>query len=198
MPETRRKLLEASVRMIMQKGFAATTVDQICAEAQLTKGSFFHYFKSKEEIGIAAVRYFACGQSRKFESAGLDAIADPVERLHAFLDVAIQSVECCDGPCVCMTGMMAQEMAATNESVKNCCSELFSSWVEMVAGLLGAAKAASPHAAEFDPASVAWMLSGLVQGSMLVAKTREDSTIICENIRHFRRYVDGLLGVGGA
>jgi TetR/AcrR family transcriptional repressor of nem operon len=49
LPETKRKLVDAGVALMRQRGFSATTVDDICAEAGVTKGGFFHYFKSKED-----------------------------------------------------------------------------------------------------------------------------------------------------
>ena len=48
---TKEKLLEAAQQLMLAKGFPATTVDEICEAAGFTKGSFFHYFESKEHLG---------------------------------------------------------------------------------------------------------------------------------------------------
>ena len=49
----RHKLLAAGMLLIRTKGYAATTVDELCAAADVTKGAFFHHFKSKDAFGVA-------------------------------------------------------------------------------------------------------------------------------------------------
>ena len=51
--ESKRKLLDAALKVIREKGYCATRIDDVCAEAGLTKGSFFHHFKTKEELAVA-------------------------------------------------------------------------------------------------------------------------------------------------
>jgi len=58
LPETKRKLVDAGVNLMRRRGFNATTVDDICAAAGVTKGAFFHYFKSKDDLATAAVIRF--------------------------------------------------------------------------------------------------------------------------------------------
>jgi DNA-binding transcriptional regulator YbjK len=55
---SRKKLLDAALYVIRAKGYEATTVDDICAAAELSKGSFFHHFKSKEDLALAAAEHF--------------------------------------------------------------------------------------------------------------------------------------------
>ncbi|MGO4376156.1 TetR/AcrR family transcriptional regulator, partial [Paenibacillus sp. MCAF20] len=71
-PEKKNKLLNASLQLMLSKGYYATTVDEICAEASVTKGSFFHYFKNKEDIGKATLDHFEKLQSHLLNSEGLD------------------------------------------------------------------------------------------------------------------------------
>ncbi len=60
MPKTKQdakaKLLDAALSVIRTKGFSATTVDELCSAAGVTKGAFFHHFKSKDELGVAVGR----------------------------------------------------------------------------------------------------------------------------------------------
>ena len=57
--DSRQKLLDAAVRLIRTKGYGATRVEDICAEAGLTKGAFFHHFPSKEALGVALAGYWS-------------------------------------------------------------------------------------------------------------------------------------------
>ena len=52
--DARTKLLDAALAVIRGKGFAATSVDELCQAAGVTKGAFFHHFHTKEELGVAA------------------------------------------------------------------------------------------------------------------------------------------------
>jgi hypothetical protein len=64
--------------------------------------------------------------------------------------------------------------------------------------LLADAQGAHPPAIPFDPDSVADLMLGVVQGTLLVAKTRQNRAVIVNNIRHCRAYVLGLFGKGDA
>ncbi len=190
--ETRQRLLDATVRLVLGQGFNATTVEQICAEATVTKGSFFHHFKSKEEIGREAVGCFAAMGTRLYSEARSIPDADPLEQIHHLFDIMIGFTQRPDEPCVCMVGMMSQEMAGTNPVLREACSGHLADWAEMVRGLLADAWQRHGAGGEFDPARVAWFLNSLWQGSMLIAKTLQDPSIIVENLRLARAYVDSL------
>jgi len=195
MPATKRTLLEAVVQLMLQQGYTATTVDQICAKAGVTKGGFFHYFKNKEEIARAALDFFSCCQSESFASFGLEKIDVPIKRLHLLFDGLEKTCASSETPDACLVGMMAQELAESNDAVRCCCEGHFNDFADMITSLLKAAKKASPDAAKFDPKSVAWMTLSLMQGSMLVGKTRQDRKLILQNIKHARSYIDSLLGL---
>ena len=57
-PTARDKLMDAAVAMIREKGFCATSVDDLCKQAGVTKGAFFHHFDSKEKLGVEAARHW--------------------------------------------------------------------------------------------------------------------------------------------
>jgi len=64
---TKTRLLDAAERLMLAKGFSATTVDDICETAKLTKGSFFHYFESKDELGEELLEHFCTAGQRIHE-----------------------------------------------------------------------------------------------------------------------------------
>ena len=77
---SKTRLLNAALHSIRQKGYAATTVDDICREAGVTKGSFFHHFKSKDYLALAAIEYWEQMTGGLFASAPYHQAADPVDR----------------------------------------------------------------------------------------------------------------------
>ncbi|MGL5116701.1 MAG: TetR/AcrR family transcriptional regulator, partial [Beijerinckiaceae bacterium] len=79
----REKLLDAAFTLVRSKGFTATTVDDLCAAAGVTKGAFFHHFASKEALGVAAAQHWSKVTSAFFAGATYHRHADPLERFLA-------------------------------------------------------------------------------------------------------------------
>lgn len=189
--ETRSRLVGATLRLMMRQGFAATSVDEICAESGLTKGSFFHYFENKQSIGQAALDCFADIGTEVYSPAWEDSSLDPLEQLYLHLDIMVDLAKK-DDPLVCMVGMLSQEMSATNLRMRKACCTHLTTWTDRVAKMLAAAKRRHRPAVNFDPESVAWMLNSLWQGSMLIAKTRQRQDMVVSNLEHGRAYVRSL------
>jgi TetR/AcrR family transcriptional regulator, transcriptional repressor for nem operon len=192
-PETKRKLVEASVDLMRRQGFHATTVDDICSAAGVTKGGFFHYFKTKEEIAKAAIEWFGESKAREFREADFRKLSDPLERVYGRLDYAKISA---GGPTRltkgCPIGMLAQELSLTHPELRDVCQNYFSRLGQDLALDLAEAKAVHAPEADFDPQKVAMLYVSMMQGSMMLAKTSEHNTVLMENVEQFRRYVAGL------
>ncbi len=189
--ETREDLVQATVRLILRQGFAATRVDEICGEAGVTKGAFFHHFKSKEEIGEAAIEWWGRMGCEVYAPAWDDVEGDPLERLHRMLDIMSGFTER-EEACVCVVGMMSQEAAQSNPIFRAAADRELVHWTTRVAGLLDQAKQVHPPAVDFDSVTLAWFLNSLWQGSMLVAKTHGDAALIRSNLQLARQHVDTL------
>lgn len=191
---TRQKLVAATVRLMLKQGFAGTSVEEICTDAGVTKGSFFHHFESKEAIGKAAVEWWGQMGTSLYSAAWDDDDADPLDQVHHMLDIMAGFTRRSDEPCICMVGMMTQELAATNPVMRDACEKELNVWTENVARMLKAAKSQHRPDAAFDPEEVAWFLNSLWQGSMLVGKARQSQAMIRANLELARSYVDSLFG----
>ena len=191
---TRQSLIDATVRLMLKQGFAGTSVDMICKEAGMTKGSFFHHFENKEAIGKAAVEWWGAMGTALYAVAWNNKEIDPLEQVHAMLDIMTGFTMRSDDACVCMVGMMSQELAATNLVIQAACAKELHSWTDNVARMLTAAKKKHKPKTAFDPKTVAWFLNSLWQGSMLVGKACESQEMIRHNLKLARSYVDSLFG----
>ena len=189
---TRQKLLDAKIVLMLRQGFAASSVDQIFAEARVTKGSFFHYFQSKEAIARAAVDAFAQMGTDLYTPAWSDPALDPLQQLHRLLDIMISFNQRTDEPCVCMVGMMSQELSRTNPEMRAICTRHLTDWADRVTVMLTEAKKCHPVRVDFDPERVSWFLNSLWQGSMLIGKTRESPQMVISNIELARQFIDSL------
>lgn len=190
--ETRQKLVDATLRLMLHQGYAATTVDEICGEAGLTKGSFFHYFSSKEAIARAAVDHFAQVGTDLYSPAWSDPDADPLEQLHRLLDIMVTFNQRPEQPCVCMVGMMSQELSFVNPEMRDACAGHLTDWTDRVTRMLTEAKKRHVSRTDFDPARAAWFLNSLWQGSMLIGKTQGGPELVISNIGLARDFIDSL------
>jgi TetR/AcrR family transcriptional repressor of nem operon len=177
---------------MLKQGFSATGVDEICREAGVTKGAFFHHFKTKEDLGRAALAEWAAVGQSFYQQALSAPLKGPLDQVHRFFDIMLGIVEQTPGTLSCLVGMLSQELAMANGALRECCREHLTEWTALVRDLLVAAKKVQKPKVDFDPEQVAWFLNSLWQGSMLVGKTGAGAEMIVRNLHHGRAYVDAL------
>lgn len=192
---TRGKLVGATVRLILKQGFPATTVDQICTEAGVTKGSFFHHFATKDAIGLAAAEGWMEYVASVYAGAVSDGTADPLDQLHKFFDILDGFTRDPGRLCACVVGMLSQEMALVHPQFQAAAARHFTSWTQNLNRLLVAAKEKHPPVVDFDPERVAWFVNSLWQGSIVVAKATQSASMFRTNLRMAREWIDGLFGI---
>lgn len=194
-PETKLKLVEAGVKLMRMRGYNATTVDDICLTAEVTKGAFFHYFKSKEDIAKAAILRFSDSRSETSQTAPYREISDPLQRVYGRLDYIKESVggskHLTKG---CLIGMFAQELSFTNPVLRNTCQEAFLRMANDFEKDLAAAKTVYAAGADFSPKSLALFYVSIFQGSSMMAKASESNAVLLDNIELFRRYLQSFFG----
>jgi TetR/AcrR family transcriptional repressor of nem operon len=197
-PETKRKLVDASASLIRARGFNATTLDEICAAAGVTKGGFFHYFKSKNAIAKAALARFGDEREEVYRNAPFRKLADPLDRVFGRLDFVTESyggtARLTKG---CLIGVLAQELSFTNPELRGACHDEFARIARDFEADLAEAKAVHAPEAAFDPKGLAMLYVSVVQGSLMLAKASESNRVLIENIERFRGYVGTLFGQSG-
>lgn len=190
---TRSRLLDAAQRLMLAKGFAATRVDEICTAAKLTKGSFFHYFDSKETLGKAVLERF-CATSQEQHRGACRAQRDPLKRVYGYVDVAIQMSKACACPQGCLLGTFAQELSDTHPEIRAMCADAFGRWAQALQHDLDAAKARYAPARALDTKSLAQHFIAILEGSLILAKAQEDPRMVEKNLHHFKAYLKSLFG----
>lgn len=177
-------------------GYNATTVDDVCREAGVTKGGFFHYFKSKDDIAKAAVTYFHERKVKDYEEAPFRKLPDPLDRVFGRLDYVKGAIACSTQVTKgCLMGVFAQELAFTHPDIREILQSYFTMIARDFAADLAAAKAAVAPTADFDPKQVASLYLAVVQGSLMLAKIAGSNEIIHQNIEQFRHYLQFSFGL---
>jgi TetR/AcrR family transcriptional repressor of nem operon len=193
-PATRAALLDGAMRLMLAKGFVATSVDEICAAARVTKGSFFHYFRDKEALGLAVLDHYWDATNRGLEAAPFNQETDPLRRLYAYIDLFIAISRNPRVPKSCLFGNFAQELSTTHPRLRARCAEGFSRWARAIKRDLDAARAAAVPAVKVDTKSMADHFVAIYEGSLILVKATNDPSVLARNMRHFKRYVASMFG----
>jgi len=138
---SKTKLLDAALQVIRTKDYSATTIDDICAAAGVTKGSFFHHFKGKLELALAAVEHWNAMTGGFFAQAPYRQFADPRERLLAYMDFRAEILRGELPDFTCPLGTMVQETFVTHTRIRDACNQGIEQHTRTVASDIAAARA---------------------------------------------------------
>jgi TetR/AcrR family transcriptional repressor of nem operon len=190
--ESRTKLLDAAIHVIRTKGYDATTIDDICAGARLTKGSFFHHFKSKEELAVAAAARWGEVTSGLFAAAPYHDLVDPRDRLLAYVELrkVILRGELPDF--TCLLGTMVQDAYATHPALREACHSGIDAHAATLTSDIAAAKARYAPTAAWSPESLALYTQAVIQGAFILAKATNGPDIARDCLDHLHRYLELL------
>jgi len=192
MATARQKLLEAALSVIRTKGYAATTVDELCAEAGVAKGSFFHHFKSKEAVAVAAADYWSETTRALFAAAPYHRHADPLDRVLGYIDFR-KALLTGDVPeFTCLVGTMVQEVYETNPEIRDACDASISGHAAMVETDIAEAMRFHGIRADWTAQSLALQTQAVLQGAFILAKAKGGAAIAAASIDHLRRYIELL------
>ena len=186
--EARQRLLDAAIGQIRARGYAATSVDELCTAAGVTKGAFFHHFRTKEDLGIAAAARFIEWLDGIFARSGWRDHADPLDRVLAYIDVRIRLLRGDVPHFTCLIGTMVQEVHATHPALRAACEAGIRDHLAPLQEEIAAAMAAR-GVTGFTPGSLAQHVMAVIQGAFVLAKAEGGPEAAAESLRHLRRYV---------
>ena len=191
----RVKLLEAARDVIRAQGYSATSVDDLCRAAGVTKGAFFHHFASKEALGVAAADYWSETTAALFASAPYHDLLDPLARILAYIDFRSELLV---GPVetfTCLVGTMVQESFATSDPIRAACEASISGHAATLEADIAAAILLYGLRGT-TPASLALHTQAVLQGAFILAKAKGDAEIARESAAHLKRYFELLFKKG--
>ncbi len=196
-PTARQALLDAAFSLIRAKGYAATTVDDLCAAAGVTKGAFFHHFKNKGAMAVAAAAHWSEVTGALFESAPYHEHNDPLERVFGYLAFrkAILKGELAEF--TCLVGTMVQETYKTNPKIRAACETSITGHAEKLEADIAEAMKRHRIRGAWTAKSLALHTQAVLQGAFILAKARGGPAVAAESIDHLRRYIELLFTVAG-
>jgi TetR/AcrR family transcriptional repressor of nem operon len=191
-PSARDKIIAAALGVIRAKGYAATSVDDLCAAGGVTKGAFFHHFKSKDELAVAAADHWSEWTGALFAAAPYHAHADPLDRVLGYIDFRKAILT---GPVpqfTCLVGTMVQETYDSHPAIREACARSILAHAAKVEADIAAAMAERGIAGPWTARSLALHTQAVLQGAFILAKATGGPEVAAESIDHLRRYVELL------
>jgi TetR/AcrR family transcriptional regulator, transcriptional repressor for nem operon len=189
---SKTKMLDAALQVIRAKGYAATTVEDICNQARVTKGSFFHHFKSKDDLALSATAHWEAMTEAFFAAAPYHKRPDPLDRLLGYVKFrgAILTGELPDY--TCLLGTLVQETYATHPDIRAACDRGMSRQIAELTRDVEAAKKLYAPRTRWRPESVGYFILSVLQGSFVFAKAKQSPDVVRENLEHLQRYLEAL------
>ena len=192
MAAARQKLLDAAVSLVRSKGYAATTVEDLCAKAGVAKGSFFHHFTGKEALATAAAEYWSETTGAFFEAAPYHRHADPLDRVLGYIDFRAAILQGSVPEFTCLVGTMVQEVHCTHPQIRMACEASISGHAAKVEADIEAAMERHCIRADWSARSLALHMQAVLQGAFILAKATGGAAIAIESVAHLRRYIEFL------
>ncbi|MCI5048349.1 MAG: TetR/AcrR family transcriptional regulator [Aquisalinus sp.] len=190
--DARTRLLEAARDVIRRQGYAATSVDDICREAGVTKGAFFHHFKSKEVLAVAAADFWAETTSALFASAPYHAPEDPLARVLAYVDFRKSIIDGDIAQWTCLVGTMTQEVYGSSYAIRKACANSIFGHAETLEADIAEAMCERKITSDWSAASLARHTQAVLQGAFILAKATGSRDVALESVDHLKRYIELL------
>jgi TetR/AcrR family transcriptional repressor of nem operon len=188
----RGRLLDAAVEVIRGKGLSATSVDDLCAAAGVTKGAFFHHFESKQALAVAAADHWSQTTGALFAGADYHELDDPIERIFGYLELRAGLIIGSPADYTCLVGTMTQEAFATHPDVRDACAASIFGHAETLVPDLAAALESAGSPPGVDAKGLATYTQAVLQGSFVLSKAADDPQLVLDAIAHLRRYFECL------
>jgi TetR/AcrR family transcriptional regulator, transcriptional repressor for nem operon len=190
--ESKAALLDAALSVFRIKGYTGTRVEDICEAAELTKGSFFHHFKSKEDLAIPAAEHWISVTSPAFVSAAYRTLPDPLERLLAYIDFRKSLLKGDLPEYTCFAGTLIQEVYATHPAVRDACEKSITGHAALLVADIEEAMRLYGVNRSFSAESLALYTQAVIQGAFILAKATQGSAVAVDCVDHLRRYIKML------
>jgi TetR/AcrR family transcriptional regulator, transcriptional repressor for nem operon len=196
---TRERILDAAQRIALERGFAATSVDAVLAEAPATKGAFFHHFPSKSDLGRALLARYAAADERMLDDFMARAEAetdDPAEQLVAFIrhfENAADELAPAQPGCLFVSFIHERQLLGDGDD--DLIASSIRHWRARLLEKLEAAARIHPPALAVDMASLADQVFTTFEGGFILARAMHDPRHLRAQLAHLRHYLELLFGL---
>ncbi|MGP0628676.1 TetR/AcrR family transcriptional regulator [Nitrospina sp. 32_T5] len=191
--KTQEKLLRAALPLILSRGYPATTVDSICEKAKVSKGSFYHAFGSKEEMGLSLLNWYHQGGEHNIFEGAFNDLEDPEDRMFGFLDhVEKLSKEFWGNGC--LLASLGLELADTSPKIRTEVAQIFKKLGQRLETIFEPAANGSSKNGHPSAKHLAEQFLVMLEGSIVLARANKNWSVVNRGFQNFRSHLESLAG----
>lgn len=199
---TRTAILDAAEALILDSGFAASSIDKVIEKAGVTKGTFFYHFKSKADLALALVERYAANDAAHLEAAMTRAARlsrDPLQQILILVGLIREELAGLPAPVPgCLFASYCCEAQLFDDATLEVARQSFLAWRARLGDTLRAAMQHHPPRLAVDADSLADMLTSTVEGAFIMSKTLREPELVAAQLDHYRNYLELLFLPSGA
>jgi len=193
---TRERILAATEPLVLESGFAATSLDDILKATGLTKGAFFHHFRGKGDLARALVERYVANDLAIFERFAAEsrtASSDPLEQAYAFLKLFESFIEGLEKPLAgCLLATYVYESMQFEPAIQKYITQSFRRWAALYEAKFEAVLARRRPARPVSARELADMIVSIIEGGFILSRAYGDPYIIARQSKQFRQYLELL------
>ncbi len=175
---TKDRVIEAAFQLIHRQGFHNTSLEDILRQSGVGKGNFYHYFKSKDDLGYAILDRLALWATDELGRKVFASGGDPVEEIFHLLDhiALIQRQAMCVGGCP--LGNLALEMSDIHDGFRRRIGEILAGWRDHISEAITRAQDRGQLARNVQTQRLAEFIIAGIEGAILSARVHKDPSIL--------------------
>jgi len=191
--QTRERIMDIAEAAILQKGFGATSIEELIAEAEITKSGFFYHFPDKTELARALMRRYLAREDIVFDELFGRAAELNDDPLHGFLIglklFAEMMADMPEGNPGCLVATYCYNERLFDGDIQQMTADGVLSWRRRFRRQLDLIIKKYPPRETVDLDALADMVSGVVEGGIIMSKVLRDPKVVADQIMQFRTYI---------
>jgi TetR/AcrR family transcriptional regulator, transcriptional repressor for nem operon len=199
--QTRERILAATEPLVLENGFAGTSLDDILKATDLTKGAFFHHFKGKGDLARALVERYVANDLALFERFAAEAEAtgdDPLDQAYAFLKLFETFINNLPKPLAgCLLATYVYESMQFESAIQKYITQSFRRWSALYETKFEAVLARRRPARPVSARELADMIVAIIEGGFIISRAYNDPYLIARQSKQFRQYLELLFEDAG-
>jgi len=192
--KTKTRILDETTKLVLQNGFAGTTIDHILERTSLTKGAFFYHFKSKSHLAHELMQHFANDDARALEISLEYANANSKTARGALMSLAdwfVNEFSGLESPYPgCLYASYIYEPEQFTQEVKDMVRDAILMWREALSDLIRKTAEESPPVIEVNHDALADMLTVILEGAFIVSKALNEAGHTADQLKEYRKYLE--------
>jgi AcrR family transcriptional regulator len=192
-PSNRERLLDLAEQLVLQKGFASTSIEELIAGVGITKSGFFYHFKDKNDLAKALMQRYLESDAQILDDIFNRAAELHDDPLHSFLIglklFAEMMAKVYDVHPGCLAASVCYQDQLFDQDVRALNAEGMLAWRKRFRAHLDAIAERYPPKIEVDLETMSDMIMALVEGGIILSKSLKDRRALPAQIMHFRNYV---------